>query len=396
MCICIYIYIEIYSHFTKHLFVYGFHLSLDPMPLQDRLQWLKTQCVRRQVHISIGQALDPSKVKVKITVQPSGPAPPSLAMSTSLCASLDAIAMLSRSFVCMDRGHQHSVGTSVVALWMHPQVADPLPSDRLPHLSRAMPTNPPASERGAHLRHVDRQHRYGQHSTLGARGSVDQDRGNAVAPVAHSPVIHRRLRRHASMHEDIPSDARDHAFDMLQDMCTALSPIVNAGGTLVDTEVDEISLWSCEVQSESPETAEPEFQVDRASRLVTEASAALDKASYDWSAAGQQQQTTLGKRLAMVKAAAQQQLSRAIREHQIVWLPSLDSMQLPRLYDALRARHMDRHPGQALPFMLYSLDNFSKEGEGLRRRERISIDRWTRYLLYQSLTLPKMIRMMEV
>ena len=110
------------------------------MPLHDRILWLIRQSSSRHIHISIGSALDPTKLKVKVTACPRAPGSttPAPAVVDSVSAVLSAIGVLSNTMVATDRGHRHSDGTSVVAIWLSPAPSG-LPSGDVPGDDAALP-----------------------------------------------------------------------------------------------------------------------------------------------------------------------------------------------------------------------------------------------------------------
>ena len=89
------------------------------MPIISRLDWIGRQIeMGRMAHVVISQALDPKKLKIKFILHP----PASGAISPSTCYGVTAvigwIRGLVQNFVAMDRGHKHSSGISVVAIWL--------------------------------------------------------------------------------------------------------------------------------------------------------------------------------------------------------------------------------------------------------------------------------------
>ena len=89
------------------------------MVITSRLMWLRQQVLAGlHVRLSMGPALDPSKCKIKMVVEQQRAMAP--AASAMLLEVIDALMERSLTHVCVDRGHRHSSGSAVVAIWMQP------------------------------------------------------------------------------------------------------------------------------------------------------------------------------------------------------------------------------------------------------------------------------------
>ena len=89
------------------------------MVITSRLMWLRQQVLAGlHVRLSMGPALDPSKCKIKMVVEQQRAMAP--AASAMILEVIDALMERSLTHVCVDRGHRHSTGSAVVAIWMQP------------------------------------------------------------------------------------------------------------------------------------------------------------------------------------------------------------------------------------------------------------------------------------
>ena len=93
------------------------------MVVNSRIDWL-LQCIRDGVHVRvcIGPALDPSKCKIRFTVEPDK-APLSVASKLALLHTVNAIATSISECVVVDRGHRFSprISEKHFGLVDHPQ-----------------------------------------------------------------------------------------------------------------------------------------------------------------------------------------------------------------------------------------------------------------------------------
>lgn len=114
-----------HSHLLKLLLGLGFKAllrpsarSLLPMVVTARLGWLRQRIsagVPGLLHI--GSALDPSKCKVKVILNPHGAALTPVAQAL-LLGSLDIMEALIADRVVVDRGHKHSSGAVEASFWI--------------------------------------------------------------------------------------------------------------------------------------------------------------------------------------------------------------------------------------------------------------------------------------
>ena len=90
------------------------------MPVVARLDWLIRQVqAGRRYHLSIGEALDDSKDKAKITVEPPERGRISMPVSCALVQNFAVLRGLAASNISVDRGHLHkSSARSVVSIWV--------------------------------------------------------------------------------------------------------------------------------------------------------------------------------------------------------------------------------------------------------------------------------------
>ena len=80
------------------------------MPVIARIDWIRHQLeMGRRGHICIGEALDASKIKVTITLEPASAGQPSTFARAGLLASLTVVQQLAIKSVAVDRGHKHSM-----------------------------------------------------------------------------------------------------------------------------------------------------------------------------------------------------------------------------------------------------------------------------------------------
>ena len=103
------------------------------MPVLDRLDWISRQfAMHRRGFISIGEAQDIGKLKIKITVEPPTSGSISAAVSLGLQCTLTSLRPLISQNVSTDRGHKHSDGRSIISIWVtqggcNPSDLSPLP-----------------------------------------------------------------------------------------------------------------------------------------------------------------------------------------------------------------------------------------------------------------------------
>ena len=89
------------------------------MPVVGRLNWLERQVrAGRRGYITVGAACDPTKLKVKVSLQPARGMRSDPTVSEGLALGLQMVRNMLATHVAMDRGHQHTDGVSVVAIWL--------------------------------------------------------------------------------------------------------------------------------------------------------------------------------------------------------------------------------------------------------------------------------------
>jgi len=90
------------------------------MPVVERIDWISRQLqAGRRCHMSLGGALDPSKIKAKITIESLGAGAISRSLLMSMRSHLAVLRCMAANNVAVDRGHYHqSSGRSVISIWI--------------------------------------------------------------------------------------------------------------------------------------------------------------------------------------------------------------------------------------------------------------------------------------
>ena len=87
------------------------------MPGTSRLDWIVRQIeMGRRGHISIGEAQDSSKVKVKIMSEPAASGEISQSLRVAMEAKVQSVRKLVLGGVATDREHKHSSGRSIISI----------------------------------------------------------------------------------------------------------------------------------------------------------------------------------------------------------------------------------------------------------------------------------------
>ena len=102
------------------------------MPTIDRVDWaIRQLAMGRKVRISVGEAQDPTKMKINIFLEPAA----SVVASHHVCPAMAGFLCQIREWVvaysCTDHGHKHSDGLSVVQIWIRMTHAATYPSVQL-------------------------------------------------------------------------------------------------------------------------------------------------------------------------------------------------------------------------------------------------------------------------
>ena len=85
------------------------------MPVAGRVAWLRRQVLLgRRARVTVGAALDSTKAKYKVVLDPEGTGSAATVTQSAVCLALDALAGLLHSHIVVDRGHRHTDGTSEV------------------------------------------------------------------------------------------------------------------------------------------------------------------------------------------------------------------------------------------------------------------------------------------
>ena len=97
------------------------------MPVLERLAWITRQVAAgRSGHISLGSARDRTQLKAKIVMEPMTEDRSSSAVRRGLSAHIALLRHLALHHPSVDRGHGHSSGRAVIAIWFR-LAADPPP-----------------------------------------------------------------------------------------------------------------------------------------------------------------------------------------------------------------------------------------------------------------------------
>jgi len=90
------------------------------MPVVSRLDWICKQLeMGRKGHLTLGQARDTGKLKVKVILQPANAGAIDAAVSHGLTTLLSFVRIMLVEHVAMDRGHKHSNGTTEICFWIN-------------------------------------------------------------------------------------------------------------------------------------------------------------------------------------------------------------------------------------------------------------------------------------
>jgi len=89
------------------------------MPALSRIDYVVSQIsMGRRAHISIGEAHDSTKMKLKIVMESASSGPISTTLAATLIAFLNSIRATCQSYTVTDRGHGYSSGKAEICFWM--------------------------------------------------------------------------------------------------------------------------------------------------------------------------------------------------------------------------------------------------------------------------------------
>ena len=89
------------------------------MPVLGRIDWVLRQAqMGRKMHVVVGQALDSSKTKIKVVLDPPSSGTLGPFTAEAIIATLRLIRNWAIDGSAMDRGHKHSNGQSFVHIWL--------------------------------------------------------------------------------------------------------------------------------------------------------------------------------------------------------------------------------------------------------------------------------------
>ena len=154
------------------------------MPVLSRVDWMCRQlAMGRRARITVGQARDRNKVKVKVVLDAAHDG----AMDAFAAAGVHAILLLVRDWIishrAVDRGHKHSDQSSEVSIWISGLGAADVPVDSLISMARGPPT---PQEEGMENARAVLAEPYGSNAPpLGQMpGTYDDGRGSADASLS--------------------------------------------------------------------------------------------------------------------------------------------------------------------------------------------------------------------
>jgi len=89
------------------------------MPVLSRIDWVCRQiAMGRRAHLVIGQALDSTKIKIKVVLDSPVEGPMNVHAATGVQAALQLVRHWVISHTAVDRGHRYSSGRSEVNVWI--------------------------------------------------------------------------------------------------------------------------------------------------------------------------------------------------------------------------------------------------------------------------------------